>query len=296
MPRRYATAQAFRQALDARLREQSLREGIDLPRLQRRVAFERFLARLFADTDNKPPWVLKGGYSLELRLHEVARATIDLDLSVPTLNRVIHEREAQLSAIRELLQEAMERDLDDSFTFFLRTPDSPLQGPIYGGVRFSVEARQNNRTFASFHVDVALGDVIISSPDWITGHETLSFADIPPARIAALPVEQHFAEKIHSYTLPRGEAMNTRIKDLVDLVLLIDMGLPDEDVVRQAVRATFERRKTHNLPITLPDPPAEWRERYTAIASECGVSRQSMENAIEYVSAHWKSLHITDAT
>jgi hypothetical protein len=41
-------------------------EQIDLNRLRRLVSFDRLLARLFRD--EAPPWVLKGGYALELAL------------------------------------------------------------------------------------------------------------------------------------------------------------------------------------------------------------------------------------
>ena len=62
----YDTAQAFRTALEARLRNVAQQQGTDLQRLQRRVAFECLLARLFVEAH--PPWLLKGGYALELRL------------------------------------------------------------------------------------------------------------------------------------------------------------------------------------------------------------------------------------
>ena len=70
----YETPFAFRMALEERLRNASLQQGTDLQRLRRRVAFERLLARLFAD--EKPPWLLKGGYALELRLAYQARSTL----------------------------------------------------------------------------------------------------------------------------------------------------------------------------------------------------------------------------
>lgn len=57
----YDTPQAFRAALEARLRNIAQQEGTDLQRLQRRVAFERLLARLFVG--DAPPWMLKGGYA-----------------------------------------------------------------------------------------------------------------------------------------------------------------------------------------------------------------------------------------
>jgi hypothetical protein len=52
----------------------------------------------------------------------------------------------------------------------------------------------------------------------------LAFADIASLKIPVISVEQHFAEKIHAYTLPRVSGFNSRVKDLVDLVLLIQEG------------------------------------------------------------------------
>ena len=43
---RYATATAFRIALEARLKSLAQAEGIDLQRLRRQVSFDRLLARL----------------------------------------------------------------------------------------------------------------------------------------------------------------------------------------------------------------------------------------------------------
>ena len=54
-------------------------EQVDLNRLRRQVAFDRLLARLFLE--EPPPWVLKGGYALELRF-KAARSTVDIDLTV----------------------------------------------------------------------------------------------------------------------------------------------------------------------------------------------------------------------
>jgi len=64
-PRTYATAGAFRRALEERLKKESLADQIDPNRLRRQVSFDRLLARLFRE--ESAPWVLKGGYALELR-------------------------------------------------------------------------------------------------------------------------------------------------------------------------------------------------------------------------------------
>lgn len=60
-PKTYATAAAFRSALEERLKSVSHTEQVDLNRLRRQVSFDRLLARLFRD--ETAPWVLKGGYS-----------------------------------------------------------------------------------------------------------------------------------------------------------------------------------------------------------------------------------------
>ena len=46
-PRTYATAAAFRRALEDRLQDIAEKESVDLQRVRRQVAFDRLLARLF---------------------------------------------------------------------------------------------------------------------------------------------------------------------------------------------------------------------------------------------------------
>jgi len=77
---RYGSAAAFRQALEERLRSRAEETGVALQRLRTRVAMDRLLARLFLVGDE--PWLLKGGYALELRLYPKARTTRDIDLTV----------------------------------------------------------------------------------------------------------------------------------------------------------------------------------------------------------------------
>jgi Nucleotidyl transferase AbiEii toxin, Type IV TA system len=86
-----------------------------------------------------------------------------------------------------------------------------------------------------------------------------------------IPREQQFAEKIHAYTLPRNNA-NSRVKDLVDLTLLIGSSGLDKQRILDALRLTFERRGTHDLPADLLPPPADWQIPFQALAEECGLS------------------------
>lgn len=63
-PRQFSSAKAFRTSLEERLKTRARKEGLDLQRLRRQVAFDRLLARLFFEPEG--PWVLKGGYAMEL--------------------------------------------------------------------------------------------------------------------------------------------------------------------------------------------------------------------------------------
>src|SRR5579864_6930865 len=111
--RSYATAGACRRALEERLKNLSRAKQVDINRLRRQVAFDRLLARLFAN--DAAPWALKGGYALELRF-KAARSTIDIDM---TLQRVIATAEAgnAVRAIREMLQAAADASRDDWFQY-----------------------------------------------------------------------------------------------------------------------------------------------------------------------------------
>jgi hypothetical protein len=58
--RQYATAGAFRTALEARLNERARRDGVDLHRLRRQVAFDRLLVRMFDPSQPvRDGWVLR---------------------------------------------------------------------------------------------------------------------------------------------------------------------------------------------------------------------------------------------
>lgn len=286
-PRVYATAEAFRRALEDRLTLMSRTQGIDLTRLRRMVAFERLLARLF--TGQRPPWVLKGGYAMEMRFRQSARATKDIDLSLPELRSFSGGEELDGDKLLSKLAEAAAVDLGDWFTFRVGTATDELAAQPYGGFRFPVEAQVDERKFTAFHFDVALGDAIVSEPEWVTGHELLTFAGIAPAKIALLPREQQFAEKVHAYTLPR-EGTNSRTRDLVDMVLLVQSKLPEPGKVREAVQATFKRRKTHPVPAVLLEPAADWAAPYQRIAEDVGLEAVEMGAAFAIVRDYWAGL------
>jgi Nucleotidyl transferase AbiEii toxin, Type IV TA system len=268
----YKTAGAFRTALETRLQTRAREAGTDLQRLRRQVAFDRFLARMFSNGPKASyPWVLKGGYAMELRTHS-ARTTKDIDLTLHDGTRLSREPGQRREQVRTMLQDAGAIRLEDYFEFLVGEAGEDLEGAPEGGSRYPVQAQMDGREFARFPVDVGIGDEVLEPLDIVTGEDWLGFGGVKAASFPAISAEQQFAEKLHAYTLPRGERINTRTKDLIDMILLIREEKLDKGNVSAAIRATFERRATHELPRDLDAPPTEWEPVFDALAKECDLA------------------------
>ena len=261
---KYATGTALRAAFEERLKQIAKSEGVELQRLRRQVAFDRFLARMFEGTDTQ--WVLKGGYAMELRF-QMARATKDLDFTVRTISG------SSGDALLGYLQEAGRRKLDDFFSFRVGSSMMDLDGAPYGGSRYPVDAAMAGRTFAKFHMDVGIGDVVLDPVERIQTRDWFAFAEILPASVPMIQREQQFTEKLHAYTLPRAGTVNSRVRDLVDMILLIQSGTLDVIVTAEALRRTFDRRATHSIPSALEPPPVDWTAPFERLADECHLNR-----------------------
>lgn len=256
---RYADGTAFRRALVDRLRRQYPEQ--DPGRLLKRVAMERFLARVVAALPDQAR--LKGGYALELRL-ERARATQDVDLAF---------RKVDQSDLLEVLRDAAELDLADHLRYRIEaTTRGVPQGAPYGGERLTVVPELGGQRFMPFPLDIGVGDVDVGSPDVLRGGIDLAFAGLPPLDVPAVPVEVHVAEKLHALSFPRVDGReNSRVKDLIDVVLLRRAAFADVTALRRAVVATFDRRGTHLLPKRIEVPVSSWGTDYAKLASDLGL-------------------------
>ena len=286
-PKTYKSATAFRTALEDRFKRISTEQGEDLQRLRKQVSFDRFLTRLFSKYD--VPWVLKGGYAMELRIQS-ARATKDIDLAMRDEKLYSLDVGDRNLALQETIQECVSQPSVDFFDFTIGATQMDFDAPPEGGARFPIEAKMDGRTFAKFHLDIGLGDVWTEPFEELAPRDLLGFAGIEPGSFPAISKEQQFAEKLHAYSLPRaGDRQNTRVKDLVDMLLLVDEGM-DHDQVRAAIRATFECRATHESPSELSPPPAEWRGPYGKLAEECG-TEGTLSHAFETLKTFFLKLN-----
>ncbi|MGH3779439.1 MAG: nucleotidyl transferase AbiEii/AbiGii toxin family protein [Pseudonocardiaceae bacterium] len=282
--KRYTDATALRRALETRLKQESDNTGGDLGRLRRRVVFDRLAVRLSVDAGAQ--WILKGGAALEFRLGGRARATKDLDLAVTG-------GAADGLAVRELLIDALTDDPDgDWFSFRVKAPVAlAVDGGGRGAWRFSIEAWLAGKVFAGVRLDVAARGEELAVTEQLILPGSLSFADIPARSIEAVERRQHFAEKLHALTRDYGDRPNTRIKDLVDLVLLIEDGLQPDKALVDVVRHVFIIRATHPCPSTIPDPPPRWWREYPELAEGLTETASDLPSALKLLRGFWSTAH-----
>jgi hypothetical protein len=277
----YKTPQALRTALEARLLETANRTGTDLQRIRRRVAFDRLLARMFVENQGRPSWCLKGGYAIELRI-ETARTTKDIDLSIAGREPIAPE------LLHRLVDDAASLDLADGFVFQVGDSILDLDAAPQGGSRFPVQARMAGRPFVGFHVDIGIGDDLIEPTDEIEGEGWFDFAGLPRPEFRMISREQQFAEKLHAYTRPRTDRDNSRVKDLVDLLLLMRTQMEPRRL-RENIERTFAHRATHPIPPELAPPPESWRARFAELAAQCGIDIE-IDSALRCVNEYVRDL------
>ena len=284
MEKKYATATAFRMALENRLNNYAKQHGANLHKMRKQVAFDRLLSRLSSSSHNK--FLLKGGYAMVLRIDQ-ARTTRDLDLILNTKKPI--EEEVQRELMLDALQEVAKKKSEDFFTFVVGEPTMRLEATPDGGYRFPIEAHLGGRLFEKFPVDMVSSTMVIDPVEQVLGHDWLEFAGIEAVSFPAISKEQQFAEKLHAYTLPRGENINSRVKDLIDILLLVQHGNLQTSFLILAIEKVFTFRDTHPIPAELQAPPAEWEIRFNKLANECHVL-MSMKEAFGEILSFWKKL------
>lgn len=255
---KYATPNAFRAALERRLLTRSTEADIPLIRLRKPVVFDRLMARLIAVAPDR--WMLKGAVALQFRAGPQYRTTKDVDFS-----RIGDEEAATAGFLA-----VQSVDLGDYFSFSIERAGAIDVGGEAAAIRYHARAELAGRPFESFVVDVAFG-LPLASPDILGGPDLLEFAEIPPAEVPVIALEQHIAEKLHAYvSLHARGRPSSRVKDLVDLVLIESLFSLGAERLHNAIESTFAIRNTQP-PATFPPPPAEWRTPYRKMRIEMGL-------------------------
>ena len=101
---------------------------------------------------------------------------MDIDLTLLHVPALAKDSSDSNRLVREMLQSAAGNPLGDWFEYTIGLPIMDLTAAPYGGARYPVEARMDERIFARFHLDVGIGDVVMQPLETATCKDWLGFA------------------------------------------------------------------------------------------------------------------------
>lgn len=115
--------------------------------------------------------------------------------------------------------------------------------------------------------------------------------------VAAIDVNRQAAEKFHAYARTYAhDRPSSRVKDLVDLALLVEAGLLDPASLGVALRQVFAERDATAPPVELPPPPGDWAGPFARLAQETGLLLATSVEAWRLVHRIYRTaLDITEA-
>lgn len=281
MPR-YQTAAAFRVALERRLRDESVATGIRLDRFRRQVMVECFLARV--ETADPGRWVLKGAVALEVRLGPGARATRDVDLGLRS-----DVTGDGFDALVDRLVGILAIETDDFFVFRVRDVRRLAIASFGDVARARIAVQLAGREFGGFQVDIAGRAHELYDTERLVMPGHLRFAGIDPPDIEVVVLDRHIAEKFAGMTKQFGDRENTRVRDLVDVVLLHEHGLVEPTKVAPAVQRVWAERG-EEVPSRLPPFPPAWPDRYARMVGELEIDAVTFADAVLIVDRIWRDM------
>lgn len=279
----YQSPQALRTALEHRLLVTSTESGISLDRLRRRVMFERIIARIQAAEPGR--WVLKGGMALEVRLRDDARLTKDVDLG-------LRDDVDAAPDLHERLIDILTGTLDQDFFVFTVGPPQRLRddGGGFPTWRIKVDAKLADKPFGRIQLDISPRAHELGATDTLAIPNSLEFAGIPGVQVETIDVDRHAAEKFHGMLRDFGERENSRVRDLLDLVILLEHDLLTPAKIAAAVRTVWLERDRSEPPKELPPLPHSWPDRYERIAIDHDTDVRSYQAAADRVAQLWTQM------
>ena len=119
-----------------------------------------------------------------------------------------------------MLQTAAKAPFSDWFHFAVGPPVMDLTAAPYGGARYPIEARMDDRIFARFHLDVDVGDVVVEPLETILCPNWLGFAGIESSRVLAVARERNVDETSALEAFIREEKV-LRVGEPEDIAALV---------------------------------------------------------------------------
>jgi predicted nucleotidyltransferase component of viral defense system len=232
-------AQDLAASVRARLLTIAKAEQTDFNAVLVRYALERFLYRL-SQSAHADQFVLKGAMLFNLWYAMPHRPTRDVDL--------LGFGASDLASLAQAFREIVAVAVDDGMVFDAASVqvEEIRKSAGYAGARVVVSA-ELARARCKTQIDIGFGDAITPGP--VDATYPVLIADFAPPQLRTYPVYTVVAEKLHAIVLLG--MTNSRLKDYLDLWVLLGRETLDADTLASAIAATFTRRGTP-LPAELP--------------------------------------------
>lgn len=232
----------------ARLLNVAKAQGVDFNQVLVRFALERILYRL-SQSQHADRFLLKGALLFTLWYDMPHRATRDADL--------LGFGASDLDSITQTFRDIASVVVDDGIVFdsISVIAEEIRKDAGYAGVRILISG-ELAKARCKTQIDIGFGDAVTPGP--IDEVYPVLLGDLPAPRLRTYPVYTVVAEKLHAIALLG--MTNSRLKDYLDLSVLLEREALDIDLLAQAIRATFERRGMlvpSVLPIGLTDEFAQ---------------------------------------
>ena len=237
-------AQDVAASVRARLLNIAKAEQTDFNAVLVRYALERFLYRL-GQSAHADHFVLKGAMLFNLWYAMPHRPTRDVDL--------LGFGASDLESIAQTFREIVSVAAADGMVFDPASVevDEIRKNAGYAGARVLVSA-ELARARCKVQVDIGFGDAVTPGP--MDATYPVLLADFAPPQLRTYPVYTVMAEKLHAMVLLG--MTNSRLKDYLDVWILLERETLDPKVLATAIAATFKRRSTavpNTMPIGLSD-------------------------------------------
>lgn len=214
----------------ARLLNLAKAEGSDFNQVLVRYTLERLLYRL-SQSAHAHCFVLKGALLFTLWYDMAHRPTRDADL--------LGFGPSDLASIGQMFRDIAGVAVEDGIVFepaSVKVEDIRKESG-YGGARVLITG-ELAKARCRAQVDIGFGDAVTPGP--VQAVFPVLLADFPAPQLRTYPVYTVIAEKLHAIALLG--MTNTRLKDYLDLSVLLEREALAPTILASAIAATFMRR------------------------------------------------------
>lgn len=227
------------ESVRSRLKNIAVKEGSDFNAVLTRYGLERLLYRI-GESEYSNQFLLKGALLFNLWYDMPHRPTKDIDL--------LGFGDNDLAYIKQTFSKICSIFADDGISFLSEsvTVDTIKKDGGYTGARVELFG-ELAKAKIKIQIDIGYSDAVTPGP--IDAHYPVLLSDFPAPKIRTYPIYTVIAEKLHAIAL-LGMA-NSRLKNYLDLYVLLGNEQIDNQILAKAIQATFNRRGM-DLPEALP--------------------------------------------